>query len=64
MRIHYNYLAHLIHPLPPVEQAAERLTRVGLEVEGIEDTNTIQSARVAEITTDLNFSVARIIWNL
>ncbi len=42
MRIYYNYLAHFIHPLPPVEQAAERLTRVGLEVEGIEEVETIK----------------------
>jgi len=42
MRIFYNYLAHFIHPLPTAEQAAERLTRVGLEVEGIEEVETIK----------------------
>jgi phenylalanyl-tRNA synthetase beta chain len=42
MRIHYNYLAHFIHPLPTAEQAAERLTRVGLEVEGIEEIESIK----------------------
>jgi phenylalanyl-tRNA synthetase beta chain len=42
MRIHYNYLAHFVQPLPNVEQAAEILTRVGLEVEGIEKHESVK----------------------
>lgn len=42
MRIHYNYLAQFVSPLPNAEQAAEILTRVGLEVEGIEKTESIK----------------------
>ncbi len=42
MRIHYNYLAHFVTPLPNVEQAAEILTRVGLEVEGIEKHESVK----------------------
>jgi phenylalanyl-tRNA synthetase beta chain len=42
MRIHYNYLAHFVSPLPNAEQAAEILTRVGLEVEGIERLESVK----------------------
>jgi phenylalanyl-tRNA synthetase beta chain len=42
MRIHYNYLAQFVSPLPNAEQAAEILTRVGLEVEGIEKVESVK----------------------
>lgn len=43
MRIHYNYLAQFVSPLPNAEQAAEILTRVGLEVEGIERLESVKA---------------------
>ncbi len=42
MRIHYNYLAQFVSPLPNAEQAAEILTRIGLEVEGIERMESVK----------------------
>jgi phenylalanyl-tRNA synthetase beta chain len=42
MRIHYNFLAQFVSPLPNAEQAAEILTRIGLEVEGIERMESVK----------------------
>ncbi len=42
MKISYNWLKEYLSPLPPAEEAAVILTSTGLEVEGLEKTETIR----------------------